>query len=312
MTSNSDDLKRFKDPLLADLDQFKADRQRSRPKQATEKQPTRGNGVFILGLLLLVSLGILGYYLYQAQARIENLSNDLSTNQEQLETVSSNLEQSRNQIETLNDGLNDSKQQLQSQHGELNRYKGLYQNMKSEQEVQTRELQAINVQKANQSEVNDLKGQTSALEQKLDETGTQVAAVKGDVSRLDSRTQEHQVSISKNREEIAGVSRAANQNATDIGDIRRSLEREYYNFELQEGSGYMKVFDIALSLKDTDATRRQFDIYVMADNKVIRKKDQPINEPILFYLEGKTKPYEVVVTRVDKKMVVGYLSVPKS
>jgi len=312
MTSNSDNLKRYKDPLLADLDQFKEDRQKARPRQAAEKQPSRSNGVFMLGLLLLVSLGVLGYYLYQAQVRIEGLSNDLSSSQEQLETVSTNLEQSQSQIQELDQGLTESKQQLQSQHGELNRYKGLYENVKSEQEQQNQELQAINVQKANQSEVNDLKGQTSALKEKLDETGNQVASVQGDVSRLDSRTQEHQAAISQNREEISGVRAAANQNATDIGDIRRSLEREYYNFELQEGSGYMKVFDIALSLKDTNATKRQFDMYVMANSKVIQKKDQPINVPILFYLEGKTKPYEVVVTRVDKKMVVGYLSVPKS
>jgi hypothetical protein len=94
--------------------------------------------------------------------------------------------------------------------------------------------------------------------------------------------------------------------------VKRSLEREYYNFELQEKGGYMKVFSVALSLKDTDWKKRQFDIYLLADGKVIQKKDHSINEPIMFYVEGQQKPYEVVVTRVDKELVVGYLSVPKT
>ena len=100
--------------------------------------------------------------------------------------------------------------------------------------------------------------------------------------------------------------------STEIAGVKRSLEREYFNFELQEKGGYMKVFEVSLSLKDADWKKRQFDIYVLADGKVIQKKDQSINEPILFYFEGKKKPYEVVVTRVDKKLVVGYLSVPKT
>ena len=53
-------------------------------------------------------------------------------------------------------------------------------------------------------------------------------------------------------------------------------------------------------------------LYRLAEGKVIRKKHQAIDEPIEFYTRTSKKPYEVVVTRVDKKMVVGYLSVPKS
>ena len=74
----------------------------------------------------------------------------------------------------------------------------------------------------------------------------------------------------------------------------------------------MKVFSISLALKHTNAEKREFDLYVLAEGKVIQKKHQPINEPIIFYTEAGKKPYEVVVTRVDRKFVVGYLSVPKS
>jgi len=73
----------------------------------------------------------------------------------------------------------------------------------------------------------------------------------------------------------------------------------------------MKVFDVSVSLKDTDTRKRQFDMYLLADGKVMQKKNHSVNEPIVFYIEGQRKPYEVVVTRVDDKMVVGYLSVPK-
>jgi len=41
------------------------------------------------------------------------------------------------------------------------------------------------------------------------------------------------------------------------------------------------------------------------------KKDKNINEPIQFYTSKARQPYEIVVNKVQKDMIVGYLTTPK-
>lgn len=311
--SRSERPNHHRDPLLAELDRFKEERSRSsREVETEESRPSRrGFLPVFLSLILVVVLSGMGYYLYQAQERIEALTGQLGESRQELTVVSADLEDSKSRLSELHTGLDQSEQKISSQSQELQRYRGLYQGLKSEQEQQVRELQQLEVKKANQAEVNDLRGTTTQIQTRLETTAGELGQAKESITQLDQRTSSHQDALSRHDEEIESVRTASLQNKEGIEEIRTSLEREYYNFELVEGSGYLKVFDISVSLKDTDAARRECDLYLLADGKVIRKRNQPINEPIQFYVEGKTKPYELVITRVDKKLVVGYLSVPK-
>jgi len=304
-------IKRFEDPLYEGLNNHKADKARTKASEEN-RGGNNGNHTLLIAALIVGTVSILAYFLYQAQTNIDQLSTALASNEENLVAVTQTLEESNVQISELNQDLDSSKKKLTQQGQEVNRYKGLYAEVRSDQAEQNREIQAINLRKAEQDDVDQLKqqatqleGETSQLKEKLTETNSTVAT-------LDQKTTENKGQIDQNRSAVDEVRTTAQANTTEIAGVKRSLEREYFNFELQEKGGYMKVFEVSLSLKDADWKKRQFDIYVLADGKVIQKKDQSINEPILFYVEGKKKPYEVVVTRVDKKLVVGYLSVPKT
>ncbi len=307
------DLKQFKDPLMAELDDFRAEKAKIRNgARAAPATPRSWGPTVLLGFLVIAAVTALGYYLYQARTSIQSLSLELSSNQGRLNEVTAELRESRMLIEELHQGLDSSRDQLAAQGGELNRYRGMYQGLRTEQEQQTLEIQALNLQKADQSEVTAIKQETGALRSQIGETEARVDAARNSIARLESQTDQHEGAITQNRSEIAMVRTAAERNTAEIDGVRRSLEREYYNFELHEGGGYMRVFEVALNLRATDATRRQFDLYILADGKVIRKRNHSVNEPILFYVEGRAKPFEVVVTRIDRKLVVGYLSVPKA
>ncbi|HLV00429.1 MAG TPA: hypothetical protein VKZ59_04130, partial [Acidobacteriota bacterium] len=222
-----------------------------------------------------------------------------------LDEVGKELETSAGRIEQLNAGLTESQKILSSQKEELTRYKSLYTGLKQNQEQQVRTLETINLEKADRQQVEGLQEETLELKENVEQTRTHL-------ENLAARTSQNETKIEAAAEDLKAVQSAAETNKQEIADVKRSLEREYYNFELQRRGGYMKVFEIALSLKDTDSAKRQFDLYLMADGKVIQKDDHPINEPILFYVKDQKKPYEVVVTRVEKDFVVGYLSVPAS
>jgi len=299
---NTDELKHFTDPLLGPVSEARNGRGKTRSDHTERSSHSSLKAIYLVPLFLV--LGILAFFLYQAQEQIGMLSDELNLNKGHLDEMSTSLKESQVEIKDLNQGLQTSKDQLTFQKREINQYKNLYNGLKSQQADQTREIATIGLQKADREEVHALRNETAQLQEKVTRTEDNVTVVRQQSDQNRARLDEANV-------QIAAVQESVVLNRKEIAGVKRSLEREYYNFELQEKGGYMKVFDVSLSLKDTDWRKRQFDMYLMADGKVMQKKDQSVNEPIVFYIEGQTKPYEVVVTRVEDKMVVGYLSVPK-
>lgn len=299
---NTDEIKHFTDPLLGGISETKNGQEKTTSCKPDRANPGRVRLTHIVPTLLV--LGALAFFLYQAHQQIGLLSDELNLNKDRLGMMTTNLEQSQLEIADLNHGLQNSKDQLASQNRAISQYRALYKGLKDEQQQQTLELEAIGLEKADRTEVNTLKTETTRLQEGVSINQKSVAEVR-------DATVENRAQIEQTQTRVSSIRDSVTLNTSEIAGVKRSLEREYYNFELQERGGYMKVFDVSLSLKDTDWKKRQFDMYLMADGKILQKKNHSINEPIFFYTEGQTKPYEVVVTRVDKKMVVGYLSVPK-
>jgi hypothetical protein len=50
---------------------------------------------------------------------------------------------------------------------------------------------------------------------------------------------------------------------------------------------------------------------LIVDDRTIEKKDKNVYEPVQFYQEGFRVPVEIVVNRIDKDRIVGYVSSPK-
>ena len=66
-----------------------------------------------------------------------------------------------------------------------------------------------------------------------------------------------------------------------------------------------------MRLNKSDSKRQKFTMTLLANDKVIEKKDKTLLEPVQFYLAGTRNLLEIVVYTVEKDRVVGYLSVPK-
>jgi sortase (surface protein transpeptidase) len=64
-------------------------------------------------------------------------------------------------------------------------------------------------------------------------------------------------------------------------------------------------------LAKADPKHNRFTLQVLADDKMLEKRDRTINEPVQLYLAGNRQPEEIVVNEVKKDEVVGYVSIPK-
>ena len=101
------------------------------------------------------------------------------------------------------------------------------------------------------------------------------------------------------------------RNSEEIAVLRRLGERDYLEFTI-EGKQAQKVGAITVQLRGTNAKRSQFSVAMTVDDLQVEKKNRQANEPIYFYSRGGRQPLELVVNKVEKNKVVGYLSVPKS
>jgi hypothetical protein len=67
-----------------------------------------------------------------------------------------------------------------------------------------------------------------------------------------------------------------------------------------------------MQLKKTEPKKSKFTLNVIADDRIIEKKDRTANEPLQFYTGRDRSLCEVVIFKVDKDSVSGYLSAPKT
>ena len=68
---------------------------------------------------------------------------------------------------------------------------------------------------------------------------------------------------------------------------------------------------MALSVKKASRKRNRYTMELLVDDKKVEKKNRTLLEPVQFYLIGARIPQEIVVNKIEKNRIVGYLSSPK-
>ena len=300
-----DEIKSYRDPLFAAVGEGR------KPSQAVSKP--NGGGTKTWPFLALFGIGIaaLGFLLWQAQQQIDDLGTRLVESQAQLGEVSENLQASGEKIDGLQKEMEQSGsristhgQKLKQHQGTLSQHQGLYSDLKSEQQQQSRELEAISMKKADRSQLEELQGQTEGIK-------NEVALVNSGLADVREASSANRASIGRAEEKISSLDQGLNDTKSHLSRVAESLKRDRYDFELHEKAGYVKVREVSLRLKDVDLKRQRYDLDLVVNGRWIRKRHQNAHEPVSFYVKGVDKTYEVVITKIDKRQVAGYLSVPK-
>jgi outer membrane murein-binding lipoprotein Lpp len=218
----------------------------------------------------------------QDAAKIQELSTDLHYIADKMDITSRDLDQARKLAETLKQESTQSSQRFRSQIA-----------------TQSRTM-------------NELRHQTEAVQQ---DTTTKIGAVTGEVQGVRVDLDGTKTDLAASRKEIGDVRDTLSQqiahNSSELADLRRRGERDYFEFDIAKSRDLERVADVKLQLKKTDNKRQKYDILVQADDNKLEKKDRIANEPVTFLVGRDRLRYELVVNYVDKNRVRGYLSTPK-
>jgi chromosome segregation ATPase len=135
-----------------------------------------------------------------------------------------------------------------------------------------------------------------------------VKTVDGRVTKVSSDLDKTNNDLNMARSEL-GTLIARNHDEIDV--LRRQGERDYIEFTINGKNQPQKVGNVTVELKGVNEKRNRSNLVYTFEDKKYEAKNANINTPIFFYPTGAHQPEELVVNKVGKNTVSGYLSVPK-
>jgi chromosome segregation ATPase len=143
---------------------------------------------------------------------------------------------------------------------------------------------------------------TKAATDDLKNVDTKVGGVRTD---LDSTREDLKMARSEMGTLIA-------RNHDEIDQLRRLGERDYVEFTVAGKNKPQKVGNVTVELKGVNEKKGQYSVNLTAEDRQLQKKNRAMNEPIFFYLHGTKIPQELVINKVGKDTISGYVSIPKA
>lgn len=143
-----------------------------------------------------------------------------------------------------------------------------------------------------------LQAQLEDQQKQLKDTQDQVAKNRADLEgNISSTRDELNGSIAKTHEELVALAKRG--------------ERSYFEFDLSKSKQFQRVGPLTLSLRKADTKHKSYDVEMIVDDNQLTKKKVNLYEPIWLHTENESQPVQVVVNKIDKNEVHGYVSAPK-
>src|SRR6202048_3463624 len=147
-------------------------------------------------------------------------------------------------------------------------------------------------------QLKELRAQLDEQQKLLTQTQAEVAKNRTDLEgNINSTRDELNGSIAKTHEELVALAKRG--------------ERSYFEFDLTKSKQFQRVGPLTLSLRKADTKHKSYDLEMIADDNELTKKKVNLYEPIWIHTENDSQPVQVVVNRVEKNLVHGYVSAPK-
>jgi hypothetical protein len=141
-------------------------------------------------------------------------------------------------------------------------------------------------------------------------------ATNDDVKTVDTKVVGVKTDLDATREDLkmarSEMGTLIARNHDEIDQLRRLGERDYVEFTIVGKNKPQKVGNVTVELKGVNEKRNQFSAALTIEDKQFEKKNRAMNEPIFFYTSGTHIPEEVVINKVGKNTISGYVSIPKA
>lgn len=286
------------------------DKTSSNPQDSGLPKSTRSLWPAVIG----TGLALLGAATYYESSQTRDLQHQLTASQQEASTLRAEIGEARTKLDTEVQTLKESvDQQLNVARADMTKVRSA---AVRHADVLAKKQTAENKQLA--GELDKVKESTSETAARVDGISTAVGSTRTDLDAAKTELAGAKTDIADTRSDLQHVrgdmgmmSGLVATNSKDIQYLRDLGDRNIYEFNIAKSAGMQKVGDIQLALRKTDPRHNRFTVEVLADDKLVQKRDKNTNEPVQFYTSKAKQVYEVVVNRVDKDRIVGYLATPR-
>ena len=235
--------------------------------------------LLIGGVALLLVAGLAFGYGYSQQAAVGHLTAQQSA-------ASATIDQLQNQVNTVTAKLNDmvaSQQAAAQQAAE----------------------QAATQKKASGKHGAPVDKRYKELKAQLDDQGKQLKDTEDLVAK--NRT-DLETSLSSTKDELNGSIAKTHE---ELVVLQKRGERNYFEFDLTKSRQFQRFGPLTLSLRRADPKHANYDLSMVVDDNRLDKKHVNLYEPIWIHSETGGQPVQIVVNKVGRNTIHGYISAPK-
>ena len=263
--------------------------------------PASGGGKALPWLVAALGIVTIANLVFVLMARSQ--FNDYATKQaDALNLITRRLDSSDERYAQLRGQFQVTSEKLGLTQQELSRAHALAADVQKQQQAAVAQLNQAIAQKASAEDVNKLQADSNA---KIGGLSTDLAGTKQDLASTKS---EFANALTGTKGELNG---AIARTHDELVALAHKSDRDYFEFNLPRKKAVQKVGTVTVELEKTDPKRNVFSVYLSFDDKRTERSNKAMNEPLYFYVQGASSALELVVNKLGKDSVSGYMSTPK-
>jgi hypothetical protein len=146
--------------------------------------------------------------------------------------------------------------------------------------------------------LKQMQAQLSEQQKELKQTQSDLLSARSDLEgKLGSTRDELNGSIARTHDELVGLEKRG--------------ERLYFEFDLSKSKSFEREGPIRVSLRKADSKHQSYDLMMLVDDHELSKKKVDLYEPIWLHQGDMPQPVQIIVNKIDRDHIHGYVSAPK-
>jgi hypothetical protein len=251
-------------------------------------------GVIIVALILVAGVAIV--YAHSQKSDINAMAaRDAALN--------ANVAQLQNQLQSTTARLNDIVAQQQAAAQAAAQAQAQAEAAKAKQEAAAAHRRRAHighrhVLTAAEKRYNAVQARLDAQQKELNDTNQSIAQTRSALeASLDSTRTDLNGSIARNHGELVALEKRG--------------QRNYFEFDLYRSKEFSRTGPISLDLRHADTKHSRYNLMLLVDDNRLEKKNVDLYEPIWISSSDAPQPLEIVVNKITKNHIHGYISAPK-
>jgi hypothetical protein len=276
-----------------------------RPVAFESYHRSQSKTLWVLVAVLAAALGALAYYGYHMVKNQDTQITQLFGSQGTLTTLGQRADAAETKLHDLAGDWQGMGQRVTKLEGRV-----------ATDVKQSRVYAEKLTQQLHQQMIAEMDARTSTLDARLRQVETEQTAQRAQMAQMAQVEANLKQGISTVREEngrdLSGVRQQGETNERDLSALSQKLDRQRIDFELAKGQTKELVPGVSLRIRGMNPAYQRYHgaLWLLQDHRTVWLRDQSVHEPVRFFHKDGGEPYELVVTDVTKKAVVGYLLAP--